>query len=51
MTKMEALLEVNNMITEVLDEIETEMFLENINIVNDNEKYDTQNTLFRNKMV
>jgi hypothetical protein len=50
MTKMEALLEVNNMITEVLDDIETEMFLENI-IIDDNETHKTQNTLFENKMV
>jgi len=52
MTKMEALREVNDMLTEVLDNIETQMFVENINIVDDNNKNnDVPNMLFENKMV
>ena len=52
MTKMEALREVNDMLTEVLDNIETQMFVENINMVDDNNKTnDAPNMLFENKMV
>jgi len=50
MTKMEALKEVNNMLTEVLDEIETEMFINDI-IVEDDQTNDSPNILFENKMV
>jgi hypothetical protein len=36
MTKMEALKEVNEMLTEILDDIKTEMFIKNI-FIDDNE--------------
>lgn len=49
MTKMEALREVNDMLTEVLDKIETQMFVENINIVDDKKTDDVPNMLFENK--
>lgn len=52
MTKMEALKEVNETLTEVLDKIETHMFIENINISNDDVDTDNSlNAMFRNKMV
>ena len=51
MTKMEALQEVNSMLTEVLDEIETEIFVKDMDIVENNYTADSPNMLFENKMV
>jgi hypothetical protein len=49
---MEALREVNETLTEVLDKIETHMFIENISI-SDDDNYSNSypDMLFENKMV
>jgi len=52
MTKMEALREVNKTLTEVLNEIEIYMFIENISISDDNnDSNNYSDMLFENKMV